>query len=318
MKALVTGAGGFIGSHLVEHLVSEGWAVRALVHYRGDGGRGWLEDSGDAVEIVAGAVEDADFVRSAVEGCDTVFNLAAQISIPQSYDNPERFLAVNVGGTMNVLNAACAWGARLVQMSTSEVYGTARTVPMTEAHPIGPQSPYAASKVAADAFCTAYRRTYGLDVVLARPFNTYGPRQSQRSVIPNVVAQVLRGAKEIRVGTLTATRDFTYVSDTVEALVRLAQGPAVDGPVNIGSGEEIAIGDLVRFVGSALGHEVEPIVASEYVRPADSEVERLICDARKLREGWGWAPTVPLRTGILRVAEWLGPRLDTIRGGRIP
>lgn len=319
-RALVTGAGGFIGSHLVEHLVEAGHRVRALVHYRSDGSRGWLEESPvrNDVEIVAGAVEDAGFVRAAVEGCAVVYNLAAQISIPQSYCNPERFLAVNAGGALNVLLAAREAGARVLQMSTSEVYGTAKAVPMSEMHPLGPQSPYAASKVAADALCAAFRLAYGTDVVIARPFNTYGPRQSQRSVIPNIVVQVLRGSREIHVGTVTATRDFTYVEDTVRALCMLAEDPADEEPVNIGSGEEIAVGDLVRFIGDVLGRPCTARIDGSYLRPVCSEVERLLCDNRRLREGWSWAPTMPLREGILRVAEWLRPRLGHLREGFVP
>lgn len=322
MRALVTGAGGFIGSHLVELLVERSWGVRALVHYRGDGSRGWLEESPRLPwleTVAAGDVRDVDRLQRLARGCDVIFNLAALISIQHSYEAPEQFLEVNGGGCVAALLAARATGARLVQMSTSEVYGTARYTPMDERHPTDAQSPYAASKTAADEYCAAFRRSFGVDVRIARPFNTYGPRQSQRAVIPNLIAQVLRDEPVLRVGTLTATRDFTFVRDTVRALKALGELPvAPEGAVNIGSGSEIAIGDLAALVTDALGAGPRPIeVDQDYVRPADSEVMRLHCDNSRAQKLLCWEPRTSLRDGIITTAGFLRERLPALRRGMV-
>lgn len=323
MKALVTGAGGFIGSHLVEYLVETGNNVTALVHYRGDGHRGWLEECAhlDEIEVLAGDVRDSDSMRRRVlaKPFDVVFNLAALISIPHSYDNPDDFIDTNVRGCLNVLNAVRSLpGCKLVQMSTSEVYGTAQTVPMTTKHPLNAQSPYAASKTGADQLCLAYEKSFGVDVCIARTFNTYGPRQSQRSVIPNVVAQILRSPErevDVKVGAIEATRDFTFVFDTVRALHMLGTSDA-PGVWHIGSGVETPIDTVVRTAGTMLGRVAAPVLDDNYVRPAASEVRRLVCDAEPLREA-GWKPMMPLPDGIKKTADWMRPRLQEIRKGRV-
>ena len=249
MKTLVTGAGGFIASHLVEELVHKGHEVRAFVRYNSRNLWGWLEDSPcrDSIEIISGDVRDYDLVKSAVEGCDTVFHLAALIGIPYSYVSPLAYVRTNVEGTYNILQASRECGVeRVVHTSTSEIYGTAQYVPIDEAHPVNPQSPYAASKASADFLALSYHRSSGLPVTVVRPFNTYGPRQSARAIIPTVISQILDGKKSLSLGNLTPTRDLTFVSDTVSGFLAASASPQTVGEtVNLGPGSEISIGDLV-------------------------------------------------------------------------
>ena len=306
-KILVTGADGFIGSHLVEHLTQGGCAVRAFVLYNSQGSRGWLDSSkvaGD-VEFFAGDIRDAQSVRSAMQGCQVVLHLAALISIPYSYQAPESYLDTNVRGTMNVLQAARDLQVeRVVHTSTSEVYGTARFVPITEEHPLQGQSPYSASKIAADQMAAAYFSSFGVPVAVMRPFNTYGPRQSARAVIPTVISQLASGAKTLRLGALHPTRDFNYVGDTVRAFVATAEADAAVGEVvNIGSNFEISIGDTARLIAEVMGVQVSVELDAGRLRPQASEVERLWADNAKARRLLGWAPEFGGREGLRRGLE---------------
>jgi NAD dependent epimerase/dehydratase len=317
-RVLVTGAGGFIGSHLTERLVELGASVRALVEYNALGSWGWLDDSAarDDIEVRLGDVRDPDSVRAATEGVDTVFHLAALIAIPYSYEAPQSYVETNVLGTVNVLRAAQAVEAeRVVHTSTSEVYGTAQYVPIDEAHPLQGQSPYSASKIAADKMAEAYHLSYGVPVATLRPFNTYGPRQSARAVIPTIVTQLLGGAT-VELGNLTPTRDFTHVSDTVEAFVRIADAPAAVGRVlNAGSGSEISIGDLANRIERIVDRDAPIVRDEERVRPPGSEVERLCADASAARTLLGWEPAVSLDDGLAATAEWIRENLQRYRLG---
>lgn len=307
-RILVTGADGFIGSHLAERLVELGAKTRAFVHYNSLGSWGWLDESAvrNELEVVAGDIRDRDSVARATGGVDVVFHLAALIAIPWSYDAPLSYVQTNVEGTLNVLRASVDSGIQLVvHTSTSEVYGTARSVPIDESHPLQAQSPYAASKIGADKLAEAFHLSFGLPVATLRPFNTYGPRQSARAVIPTIVTQLLSGS-EIRLGNLAPTRDFTFVRDTAEAFVRVAEAPAAIGRViNAGSGRETSIGELAgriaRLMGADAGVELDP----QRVRPDGSEVERLLADAALARELIGWQPTTELDDGLRETIEWL-------------
>ncbi len=311
-KILVTGADGFIGSHLVETLVKEGHDVRAFVYYNAFGSRGWLDDSpcAEDVEFVAGDVRDANGVRNAMKGCSTVMHLAALISIPYSYQAPESYVDTNVRGTLNVLQAARDLGVqKLVHTSTSEVYGTARFVPITEAHPLQGQSPYSASKTAADQMASAFHNSFGVPVAIARPFNTYGPRQSARAIIPTVISQIASGARQLRLGALHPTRDFNYVSDTVRGFIAAAEADkAVGEVINIGSNFEISIGDLVKLIAELMGQRIEVRTEAERLRPENSEVERLLADNSKARSLLGWTPSYAgvegLRRGLAETIGW--------------
>ena len=306
-RVLVTGGEGFIGSHLVERLLAEGAQVRALVHYNPFGRWGWLQDLGEDIEIVAGDVRDGDRVLHAVEGCEVVLHLAALIGIPYSYEAPESYVQTNVVGSYNVLNAAKRAGIeRMIQTSTSEVYGTARRVPIDEGHPLQPQSPYSASKIGADMLALSFHHSFGLPVSVMRPFNTYGPRQSTRAVIPTVLTQLLGGSEVIRVGATAPTRDFNFVTDTVRAFLAVAESDrAVGQVVNVGSGREISVGDLIGLLSELTGRTVEVVSDVDRLRPKASEVERLLCDNTRVREWTGWRPEVPLEEGLRRTAEWM-------------
>lgn len=306
-QVLVTGAEGFIGSHLVEHLLEEGAAVRALVHYNPFGRWGWLQGRGEDVEIMVGDVRDGDRVSQAVSKIDTVFHLAALIGIPYSYDAPESYVQTNVMGTFNVLTACRrANVTRLIQTSTSEVYGTARAVPIGETHPLQPQSPYSASKIGADMLALSFHHTFGLPVSVIRPFNTYGPRQSTRAIISTVLHQLFSGSSEVRIGSSSPTRDFNFVADTVRGFTAVAQCErAVGDVVNIGSGREISIRDLVDLLVKISGVEAGVVHDPERLRPAGSEVERLLCDNTRAREWAGWEPEVPLEEGLRLTAQWV-------------
>jgi NAD dependent epimerase/dehydratase len=311
---LVTGAEGFIGSTLVERLLQEGADVRAFVHYKPYAERGWLAGREDDIDIQAGDVRDPGRVLTVVEGCEVVFHLAALIGIPYSYVAPESYVQTNVMGTQNVA-AACrrAGVARLVHTSTSETYGTARQVPIAEDHPLQPQSPYSASKIGADMMALSFHHAFDLPVAVVRPFNTYGPRQSARAVIPTVLGQLHSGASEIRLGATSPTRDFNYVDDTVSGFLAVAAcDRALGEVVNVGSGREIAIGDLVSLLIQITGRDARVVTDEARIRPGGSEVERLLCDNRRAKEWAGWEPAVTLEEGLQRTSDWVKQHLDTV------
>jgi NAD dependent epimerase/dehydratase len=310
---LVTGAGGFIGSHLVERLVENGESVRALCRYSSRREIGNLADLPDGmrddVEIVFGDLLDGDFVGKAIAGCETVFHLAASISVPYSFVAPREVVRTNVEGTLNVLAATRDERTpRVLHMSSSEVYGTAQYTPIDEAHPLHVQSPYAASKVGADKLAESFFLAFELPVRIARPFNTFGPRQSLRAVIPTIVAQALDG-DIVRLGALSPSRDFVYVADTVDALVRLAGEPTASGQTfNVATGVDVSVEDVVAAVSELLGRELTVEVQPERLRPGDSEVFQLCGDASKLRQLVGWEPATNLRDGIAAVIDWMSKR----------
>ncbi|MEV0277929.1 SDR family NAD(P)-dependent oxidoreductase [Streptomyces sp. NPDC050610] len=308
----VTGAEGFIGSHLVEALVAAGRRVRAMVQYNSFSSFGWLETLPKEVlaetEVVLGDVRDPGSVTGLVTGADTVYHLAALIAIPYSYQAPHSYVETNVTGTLNILEAVRHSGAqRLVHTSTSETYGTALTVPITEDHPINTQSPYAASKAGGDRLADSYHASFETPVVTLRPFNTYGPRQSMRAVIPTVIARVAAGERSLDLGDLRPTRDFSYVKDTVAAFLAVGTAPAeqvVGRTFNAGTGREISIGDLVTLIGKLMDAELEVREDTRRVRPVASEVMRLLCDASRLRAATGWAPAHHLEEGLARTIEF--------------
>lgn len=307
-RVLVTGADGFIGSHLVELLASRGARVRALSLYNSFNDWGWLEglDPGLGVEIVTGDIRDKAQVSAITRDIDVVFHLASLIAIPYSYVAPESYVQTNVQGTLNVVQAALERGVkRVVHTSTSEVYGTARKVPIAEDHPLQPQSPYSATKIAADSIATSFHLSFKLPLVVARPFNTFGPRQSARAVIPTIVTQLLSGSTRIRLGRLDPTRDFNFVCDTCEGMIALAQcDEAIGQVVNIGSGSEISIGELAQSIAEIVGVKIEIETEAARLRPEDSEVERLLCDNTRIRRLTGWAPKVSLRQGLEQTIAW--------------
>jgi dTDP-glucose 4,6-dehydratase len=315
---LVTGAAGFIGSHAVERLVRDGARVRAFVRYNSRNDYGWLEDFDPDVrrdvEVFRGDLVNPEAVADAVSDVDTVLHLGALIPIPYSYRHPREFVSANVEGTLNVLEACRRHGVRrLVHTSTSEVYGTPETVPIAETHRLRPQSPYAATKVGADQLALSYHRSYGLSVVLARPFNTFGPRQSARAVIPTVLSQALTRDR-IKLGSLHPTRDFVYVEDTAAGILACAEAPSADGEVvNLGTGVDVSVGDLVERVIRLVGRNVELALDPERVRPRESEVERLIADPTKARLLLGWQPSVDFDEGLRRTLEWIGGALDAYK-----
>jgi NAD dependent epimerase/dehydratase len=315
---LVTGAGGFIGSHLAETLVREGASVRAFIRYNSRGDHGWLEASDPDVvqelEIFRGDLVNPEAAAGAAEGRDVVLHLGALIPIPYSYRHPREFVMANVTGTLNVLEAARrAEVARIVHTSTSEVYGTAQTVPIDEEHPLHPQSPYAATKVGADQLALSYQRSFGTPVVIARPFNTFGPRQSARAVIPTIVTQAL-SREVIELGATDPTRDFLYVADTVTGIMRCATADGVEGEViNLGTGTEVSIAEVAERVLRLLGREVPLALDQHRLRPPDSEVERLVADTRKANELLGWQPEVELEEGLRRTIDWLTGSLSAYK-----
>ncbi|MGO9217358.1 MAG: GDP-mannose 4,6-dehydratase [Streptosporangiaceae bacterium] len=308
----VTGAEGFIGSHLVELLVQRGHRVRAMVLYNMFSSSAWLEtldsDVLDQVDVVFGDVRDPASARELVEGAATVYHLAALGSVPYSYSAPRSFLDTNTIGTMHVLEAVRACRTpRLVHTSTSETYGTARTVPISESHPLQAQSPYAASKVAADKLVESYYLSFGVPAVTLRPFNTFGPRQSTRAVIPQIITQLAAGSRQIKLGALDPTRDFCYVTDTAQAFVDLGEAPAsaVLGELfNCGPGDDIAIGKLAEDIVRFMGVEADIVEDAQRLRPKDSEVMRLVCDASRLRERTGWRPRFTRDEGLRETITW--------------
>lgn len=307
--ALVTGADGFIGSHLVEQLVKAGFGVRALVQYNSFSSWGWLDDSPvrKEIEVVLGDVRDPSQMRKIASGVDTIFHLAALIAIPYSYQAPSSYVDTNVQGTLNVMQAALEANVRrVIHTSTSEVYGTARYVPINEEHPLQAQSPYSATKIAADALAFSYYSSFELPVTIARPFNTYGPRQSARAVIPTVITQLLTGIKKLKLGSLHPTRDFNYVLDTCKGFMALADcNDAVGKTINIGSGSEISIGDTVKLIARIMDLGVEIECDNQRLRPAASEVERLSCDNTKIHALTGFDPAYSLEEGLKQTIEWL-------------
>ncbi len=314
-KVLVTGAAGFIGSHLVERLVREGHRVRAYVHYNSRNDWGNLELVDPAVkreiEVVTGDIADPFSVRHATKGVQVVYHLSSLIAIPYSYVAPQSYVQTNVQGAINVLQAARDEGVeRVVHTSTSECYGTAQYVPIDEKHPLQGQSPYSASKIGADMLAESYWRSFELPVAIIRPFNTFGPRQSARAVIPTIISQALKGGT-IKLGSLTPTRDMNYVDNTVDGFLAVAQHPAAVGQViNVGSGREISIGDLARLIVQLVGSSSEVVEDSQRIRPAASEVERLLCGHAKARELLGWTPRVGLEEGLQRSIDWFRGHLD--------
>lgn len=306
-KVLVTGADGFIGSHLTQMLLREGFAVRALCQYNSFNSWGWLDDARDAdLEIVTGDVRDAAFCRLITRGVDTVFHLAALIAIPYSYVAPQSYIDTNISGTLNICQGALDNGVgRVIVTSTSEVYGTAQYVPIDERHPRQPQSPYSATKISADAVAMSFYNAFGLPVAIARPFNTYGPRQSARAIIPTIISQIAKGDKVIKVGDLSPTRDFNFVEDTCRGFIALAKAEGVEGQdFNIATGTEITMGDTFRLIASTMGEDVKFEVDPQRLRPAKSEVFRLCGDSSKLRQATGWKPMVTFEEGISRTIEW--------------
>ena len=313
-RILVTGADGFIGSHLTELLISRGIATRAFVQYNSIGSWGWLDSLParlrSELDVVAGDIRDRTSVRNAMKGCDVVLHLAALISIPYSYVAPQSYVETNISGTLNVLEAARDLSvSRVVQTSTSEVYGSAQFVPITEDHPLQGQSPYAATKIGSDQLALSYFRSFDTPVTVLRPFNTYGPRQSTRAVIPSIILQIVSGRTEIELGNLTATRDFTLATDTAEGFIQAASCDDCLGEVvNIGSGFEISIGDLTNLIGRTMGKNIVVKQSDKRLRPAKSEVDRLFAGVDKARRLFNWAPAHGgidgFQKGIEKTAAW--------------
>ncbi|UCE51519.1 MAG: GDP-mannose 4,6-dehydratase [Desulfobacterales bacterium] len=317
-KVVVTGAGGFIGSHLSERLVELGASVRALVHYNALGTWGWLDQSDfrNDIEVIAGDVRDHDSVTEALKGMEYIFHLAALIAIPYSYHAPLSYIRTNVEGTLNVLQAARDMGAhRIVHTSTSEVYGTARYVPIDENHPLQGQSPYAASKIGADKLAEAFHLSFELPVVIVRPFNTFGPRQSARAVIPTIITQCLKG-KSVDLGNLHPTRDLNYVSDTVEGFLLAASARnAIGKTIILGSGRETSINELAELIAGLIGRPINIKKDQQRIRPKNSEVERLVADTSVARKLLGWKPDTSLEDGLKETIEWMKEHLERYRTG---
>lgn len=313
-KILVTGADGFIGSHLTEELVRRGYDVRAFVLYNSFNSWGWLDHAPkeikDAIDVFAGDIRDPYGVKTAMQGCDTVLHLAALIAIPYSYHSPDTYVDTNIRGTLNVLQAARELGVRkIVHTSTSEVYGTALAVPINEGHPLQGQSPYSATKIGADQLALSFYRSFDAPVAIIRPFNTYGPRQSARAVIPSIITQIAAGKRTLKLGSLHPTRDFNYVKDTVNGFVAIANSEAAVGEViNIGSNFEVSIGDTVRLIAEVMGVSIDVQTDDDRLRPEKSEVERLWADNGKAKRLLDWEPTygglAGFRRGLQETAEW--------------
>jgi dTDP-glucose 4,6-dehydratase len=320
-QVLVTGAGGFIGSHLVEELVDSGAHVRAFVRYTSSGGAGNLRflppETRSKIQVIAGDLRDPLAVAEAMQGCDVVVHLAALIAIPYSYVHPREVIETNVLGSFNVFEAARQHRPRrVVHLSTSEVYGTAKTVPISESHPHQGQSPYSASKIGADRLAESYWRAFAVPITTVRPFNTYGPRQSARAIIPTIIAQVLT-ADRLTIGSLNPTRDFTFVRDTARGLRLAAEAPDVEGlEINLGSGREISIGDLVGLIQELTGSKLPVETDEQRIRPGRSEVERLLADATLARERLGWEPVTSLREGLTLTIEWIKEHLELFDPGK--
>jgi len=314
MKILITGADGFIGSHLTEALVSEGHDVKAFVLYNSFNSWGWLDKCADDIkgkfEVFSGDVRDTNGVREAVKGCDAVIHLAALIAIPYSYHSPETYIDTNIKGTLNILQAAREFNIhRLIHTSTSEVYGTAKFVPITEEHPLQGQSPYSASKIGADQLANSFFTSFDLPVVTVRPFNTYGPRQSARAVIPTIITQIANGKNEIKLGAISPTRDFNYIKDTVDGFIAALNSKNGLGEViNLGSNYEVSIGETAEIIAEVMNAEIKIINDKQRLRPKESEVERLWADNSKAKDLFGWEPRYGNREGLSKglreTAKW--------------
>jgi len=309
-KILVTGADGFIGSHLVEALMARGCSVRAFVYYNSFNSWGWLDtlpiEQQRRLEIFSGDIRDSNGVREATKGCDVVFHLAALIAIPFSYHSPDSYVDTNIKGTLNVLQAARQFGIeRVLVTSTSEVYGTAQYVPIDEKHPFQGQSPYSATKIGADRLAESFYRSFETPVVIVRPFNTYGPRQSARAVIPTIITQLLSGDSVLKLGSTIPTRDFNYVKDTAEGFIALAEADGVVGEeVNIATGAEFTVGDVARILAEQLNPAVKIEVENDRLRPQNSEVYRLLGDNSKLSRLTNWRPKYDLAAGLADTVTW--------------
>jgi dTDP-glucose 4,6-dehydratase len=327
-KILVTGADGFIGSHLTEQLVRQGYDVKAFVLYNSFGSWGWLDQAPEyiksSIDVFAGDIRDSYGVRAAMKGCDAVLHLAALIAIPYSYHSPDTYVDTNIKGTLNILQAAKDLNvSRVIQTSTSEVYGSARFVPITEEHPLQGQSPYSASKIAADQLAYSFFASFGLPVVIARPFNTYGPRQSARAVIPAIITQIASGQHELKLGAINPTRDFNFVADTVNAFISALESEKGIGEViNFGSNFEISIGDTLNLIAELMGVEVKVVTDEVRMRPEKSEVQRLWADNQKAFELFNWRPTYAgkegFRKGLGETIEWFSNKqnLNGYKAGR--
>lgn len=305
----VTGADGFIGSHLVEALLNRGYSVRALSQYNSFNNWGWLEDIAprDNLDVWCGDVRDPEFCRRFTEGADTVFHLAALIAIPYSYIAPDSYVDTNIKGTLNICQAAKDHGnQRLLVTSTSEVYGTARYVPIDEKHPRQPQSPYSATKIGADAIALSFYNAFGLNVSVVRPFNTYGPRQSARAIIPTIISQIAAGIREIKVGDLSPTRDFNYVTDTCRGFIDIALSPDTVGQeINIATGKETSMEEVLKTIARIMNVDVKWVRDEQRIRPSKSEVFRLLGDNTKIKELTGWQPEVTLEEGLKKTIDWI-------------
>ena len=308
MKILITGADGFIGSHLTEMLVAHGHDVKALSQYNSFNNWGWLEDinNKDKVEVLSGDIRDPNYCRHITKNIDLIYHLAALISIPYSYVAPDSYVDTNIKGTLNICQAAKENGnIRVIHTSTSEVYGTAKYVPIDEDHPLQPQSPYSASKIAADAMAMSFYNAFNLPITIVRPFNTYGPRQSARAIIPTIITQIANGATKAEIGDLTPTRDFNYVEDTCRGFIALAEcEEAIGQTVNIGSNFEISIGDTLNLIKELMNSNIEFITNNDRVRPSKSEVFRLWCDNSKIEKLTQFKPQVGIKEGLQRTINW--------------
>ncbi len=315
-KVLVTGADGFIGSHLVEELLAKEADVRAFVYYNSFNSWGWLDYFSTArknkLDIFSGDIRDPNGVSESVKNIDVIFHLAALIGIPFSYHSPDSYVDTNIKGTLNVLQAARkAKVQQVLVTSTSEIYGTAQYVPIDEKHPVNPQSPYAATKAGADSLAVSFYRSFDLPVKIVRPFNTFGPRQSARAIIPTIITQICSGKKLISLGNLDATRDFTYVTDTVNGFIKIAESQKTKGEVyNIGSGHEVSVGELVAISSQILKKDVKITEDRQRIRPGKSEVERLLCKNTKIKRNCDWEPHVSLEEGLKKTSRWMANNMD--------
>jgi len=314
LKVLVTGSGGFIGSHLAEKCIEKGYTVRAFVRYNSNNRWGWLDSSPykKDFEVITGDIRDFDSVYNAVKGCDAVFHLAALIGIPYSYTSPLAYIKTNIEGTYNILQASKELDvSHILVTSTSETYGTAQYVPIDENHPAVGQSPYSATKIAADQLAISYYRSFGLPVKIVRPFNTYGPRQSARAIIPTIISQILAGKKEIKVGSLNPTRDLTFVSDTCRGFLEIFKSESLFGEVtNIGMNEEISIQNLINLIIQIMDVDVKIVSEQDRLRPESSEVERLMCNNKKITENTNWRPEYNLNKGLIETIKWIKKNIN--------
>lgn len=318
-KVLVTGADGFIGSHLVEKLAAQGAQVRAFAFYNSFNSWGWMDSFPKnvlkKVDVFTGDIRDPNGVLTAVKDRDVVFHLAALIGIPFSYHSPDSYVDTNVKGTLNILQAARQCGVKkIVHTSTSEIYGTAQYAPIDEQHPVNPQSPYAATKSAADSLALSFYRSFDLPVAVLRPFNTFGPRQSARAIIPTIISQIYAGQKTIKLGNMDVTRDFNYVSNTVDSFLKVAESPRTNGEViNSGSGREASIREVLDLIQGITGTNVKVAAEQSRMRPQKSEVERLICSAEKLKKLTDWTPAVSLEAGLKKTCQWVKDNMNTFK-----